>query len=79
MLSYLFLRNRARLKHLGRKHSKTIQRNYVGGRDILDPQYAEYPPDISPHHKQKYFDPVLVTDAQGRATEWLERYRPIGH
>jgi hypothetical protein len=76
VLSYLFLRNRARLKHLGSKHSKTIKRNYVGGREILDPQYAEYPTDISPQDKQKYFDPVLVTDAEGRAAQWLERYQP---
>ena len=54
-----------------------MKRNYVGGRDILDPQYADYPADISPADKQKYFDPVLVTDAEGRATQWLERYRPI--
>jgi hypothetical protein len=79
VLSYLFLRNRGRLKHLGRKHSNPIKRNYVGGREILDPQYAEYPRDISCEDKQKYFDPVLVTDAEGRATQWLERYRPIVH
>jgi len=54
-----------------------MKRNYVGGRDILDPQYADYPADISPADKQKYFDPVLVTDAEGRSTQWLERYRPI--
>jgi hypothetical protein len=77
VLSYLFLHNRARLRRLGRKHLTSMKRNYVGGRDILDPQYDDYPADISPADKQKYFDPVLVTDAEGRATPWLERYRPI--
>jgi radical SAM superfamily enzyme YgiQ (UPF0313 family) len=76
VLSYLFLHNRTRLRRLGKKHSKTIKRNYVGGREILDPQYAEHPPDISPQDKEKYFDPVLVTNAEGRAAPWLERYRP---
>jgi hypothetical protein len=77
VLSYLFLHNRARLRHLGRKHLTSMKRNYVGGRDILDPQYAEHPADISPEDKQKYFDPVLVTDAEGQAVPWLERYRPV--
>jgi radical SAM superfamily enzyme YgiQ (UPF0313 family) len=77
VLSYLFLRNRARLRYLGRKHSKTPKRNYVGGQDILDPQYAEFPPDISSGDRQTYFDPVMVTDGDGRPAAWLERYRPL--
>lgn len=40
VLSYLFYENRARLARLGRKHSKVAKRSYVGGRDILDPQYS---------------------------------------
>ena len=42
-----------------------MKRNYVGGRDILDPQYADYPADISPADKQKYFDPILVQMQRG--------------
>jgi radical SAM superfamily enzyme YgiQ (UPF0313 family) len=76
ILSYLFHENRARLGRLGRKHSKAVKRNYIGGRDVLDPQYRDYPADITPADKRHYFDPILVTDADGRAAAWLEPYRP---
>ena len=75
VLSYLFYLNRTRLIRLGRNH-RTVGRNYIGGREILDPQYSEYPADIAPEDKERYFDPILLTDAEGRAAEWLERYRP---
>ena len=76
MRSMLFFRNRLRLRTLGRKHSKTIARNYIGGRDVLDPQYRHYPADISAADKARYFEPIAVTDADGRAADWLEPYRP---
>jgi hypothetical protein len=69
VVSYLFLSNHARLKRLGRKHSTTSKRNYVGGREFPDPQYGEYPAG----EKRKYFDPVWATDAEGRSTKRLER------
>jgi hypothetical protein len=76
VLSYLFYENRARLARLGRKHSKVAKRSYVGGRDILDPQYSDSPPDISTNDRRTYFDPILVTDQDGRPTPWLAPYRP---
>jgi hypothetical protein len=76
MLSYLFWHNRRRLRNLGRKHSSVVKRTYMGGREILDPQYSDCPADISADDKRKYFDPILVTDAEGRAARWLEPYRP---
>jgi len=76
VVSYLFYENRARLARLGRKHFKAVKRNYVGGRDVLDPQYGDYPPNISAQDRRAYFDPIMVTDADGRAAPWLERYRP---
>jgi radical SAM superfamily enzyme YgiQ (UPF0313 family) len=76
ILSWLFYQNRARLGRLGRKHSKTVKRNYIGGRDVLDPQYQDYPADITAADKRHYFDPILVTGAEGHAARWLERYRP---
>jgi radical SAM superfamily enzyme YgiQ (UPF0313 family) len=76
VLSYLFYENRARLGRLGTKHVPGRKRNYVGGRDILDPQYRQYPADIAPEDKRHYFDPIMVTDAEGRAAPWLARYRP---
>lgn len=74
--TYVFFHNRIRLYRLGRNHSTHRRRTYVGGSEILDPQYQSFPPDISPADKARYFDPILVTDGQGRASEWLEAYRP---
>ena len=76
VLSYLFYENRARLARLGRKHSKVVKRSYVGGRDILDPQYGDRPRDISANDRRTYFDPILVTDQDGRPTSWLAPYQP---
>jgi hypothetical protein len=78
VMSYLFYQNRARLGRLGYKHCKAVKRNYIGGRDVLDPQYRDYPADISAEDKRAYFDPIMVTDDEGRAASWLERYRPVG-
>ena len=76
VLSYLFYENRARLARLGRKHSKAVKRSYLGGRDILDPQYGDCPPDITADDHRTYFDPILVTDQDGRPASWLAPYRP---
>ena len=78
MMSYFFYQNRARLRRLGYKHSKAVKRNYIGGRDVLDPQYRDYPPDITAEERRVYFDPIMVTDGEGRAAPWLERYRAVG-
>ncbi len=72
----LYFVNRERMFRLGRKHSKSVRRNYIGGKDILDPQYSDIPTDIAPEDKKKYFDPILVTDENGDAADWLEPYRP---
>jgi radical SAM superfamily enzyme YgiQ (UPF0313 family) len=51
-------------------------RNYIGGQDILDPQYQEYPDGITSADKQKYFDPIMITDANGDPSSWLQYYNP---
>jgi hypothetical protein len=51
-------------------------RSYVAGDDLLDPQYFERPHDLSDADRIRYFDPVEVTDAHGRAAEWLRPYVP---
>jgi pyruvate-formate lyase-activating enzyme len=76
VLSYLFFHNRTRLRRLGRNHSKAVKRNYIGGREILDPQYFDYPDDITQEDKLRYFDPITVTNEEGKPAEWLKRYRP---
>ncbi len=73
---YLFVDNRSRLKRLGRKHAKDRPRTYLGGTDILDPQYEDYPPDISDADRRMYFEPLLVTDAAGALASWLRPYAP---
>jgi hypothetical protein len=51
-------------------------RTYVAGSDTLDPQYFERPPSLAEEDRKRYFDPIALTDAQGRAMPWLEPYVP---
>lgn len=51
-------------------------RTYVAGDDTLDPQYFEYPDDLSAADRARYFEPIRLTDATGRAEEWLQPYIP---
>lgn len=53
----------------------TRRRTFMPG-DVLDPQYGEYPADISPADKARYFEPIRVTEADGSLAAWLEPYRP---
>lgn len=57
--------------YLWSKGTPTAQRNYRAGTDVLDPQYSEYPADISPEDKALYFDPVVLIDADGKPADWL--------
>lgn len=74
-VSFLIL-NRLRLFTLGRHHRSDRTRNYIGGREILDPQYSEFPSSISTEDKKRYFDPIEVTDHEGNVVLWLDQYRP---
>jgi hypothetical protein len=51
-------------------------RTFLAGTDTLDPQYFERPDDLAASDRARYFDPVRLTDDQGAAEEWLERYIP---
>lgn len=51
-------------------------RTYVAGDDTLDPQYFEYPDDLSAADRTRYFEPIRLTDATGQAEEWLQPYIP---
>ena len=57
-------------------YSTAAGRNYLGGVECLDDQYRECPDDISPADRKRYFDPVLLTEADGRLAEWLVPYQP---
>ena len=49
-------------------------RTYRAGTESLDPQYFERPPDLSDEERERYFDPVALTDAFGAPAEWLRPY-----
>ena len=51
-------------------------RTYMAGDDTLDPQYFERPADLTEADRIRYFDPIQLTDAGGRAAEWLLPYVP---
>lgn len=50
------------------------RQSYLAGEDVLDPQYSEYPDDISDEDRKNYFEPVCLTDKRGQLCEWLEPY-----
>ena len=54
--------------------SPAQQRTYLAGSELLDPQYAEYPSDITSEDYKRYFEPVALTDADGRPVDWLTPY-----
>lgn len=56
--------------------SPAQQRTYLAGSELLDPQYEEYPNDISPHDYKQYFEPVALTDDHGGPVAWLKPYVP---
>jgi hypothetical protein len=58
------------------RQTPTAPRTYVASDDTLDPQYFERPDDLSEADRIRYFDPVTLTDAGGRAAEWLRPYVP---
>jgi hypothetical protein len=52
---------------------KSVPRAYLAGVDPLDPQYFERPRDLSEDDRQRYFEPIYVTDAEGRPAPWLAK------
>lgn len=65
------------LEKASKKTKRTTERNYIGGTDILDPQYDEYPEDISREDKERYFEPVMCTDERGNIARWLISFSPV--
>ncbi|MCP4138231.1 MAG: hypothetical protein GY754_45130 [bacterium] len=71
----VFLTN-FRAYRLFRTGRKAPARNYIGGDDILDPQYNLYPATISREDLERYFKPIQVTNEKGDLASWLEYYSP---
>jgi hypothetical protein len=73
---YIIWASNFRFFHFAREYQRAAPRTYLAGHDRLDPQYLEFPPDISEHDRALYFDPVMITDARGEPAHWLaERSR----
>ncbi len=49
-------------------------RTYLAGTETLDPQYFERPEDLSDSDRERYFEPIALTDAAGAPAEWLAPY-----
>jgi radical SAM superfamily enzyme YgiQ (UPF0313 family) len=49
---------------------------YMAGEDVLDPQYLERPADLTDEDRARYFDPIAVTDGEGRVMPWLLPHCP---
>ena len=56
--------------------TRSAARTYVAGTDTLDPQYFERPANLTEDDRMRYFEPVALTDAQGKPAEWLASYVP---
>jgi radical SAM superfamily enzyme YgiQ (UPF0313 family) len=56
--------------------SPAQQRTYLAGSEVLDPQYAEYPADLSDEDRKRYFEPIALTDGSGGPVDWLRPYVP---
>jgi hypothetical protein len=56
--------------------STSAVRTYLAGSDVLDPQYFERPQDLTEVDRTRYFEPIYLTDPEGRPSEWLSPYIP---
>jgi hypothetical protein len=55
------------------------RRNYLAGEDVLDPQYSEYLEEVADEDRERYFEPVVLTDLDGRPMPWLQAYVAPGY
>ena len=55
------------------------RRSYLAGENVLDPQYSEYLGEIGVEDRERYFKPVVLTDAAGRPMPWLRAYIAPGY
>jgi hypothetical protein len=57
-------------------HAPAQPRTYLAGTDSLDPQYFERPTELDEVDRERYFEPIALTDDAGRPVEWLQAYVP---
>lgn len=75
---YIIYTSNFRFFRFAREYDIRTSRTYLGGKDPLDPQYREFPSDISPRDRALYFDPIMITDARGELADWLRPSVPEG-
>ena len=73
---YMLHASNSRFVSFARHYDRAARRSYLGGTDVLDAQYDEFPSDISAADRALYFDPVQLTDAHGNLVEWLAASAP---
>jgi hypothetical protein len=50
------------------------RKSYMAGEDVLDPQYEECPDEVASEDRERYFEPVALTDAEGKPVPWLRAH-----
>jgi hypothetical protein len=73
---WVFLSTNFRAISLAKAYQRGDERTYIGGTDLLDPQYGEYPATISEEDYNTYFAPIQVLQEDGRIADWLKPYAP---
>lgn len=73
---WVFLSTNFRAVSLAKAYQRGNERTYIGGTDLLDPQYDEYPASISEEDFNTYFSPIQVVKEDGRIADWLKPYAP---
>jgi radical SAM superfamily enzyme YgiQ (UPF0313 family) len=74
---YLIGAGNFRIFSIARRYQNAARRTYLGGRDALDPQYREFPPDVTEEDRKRYFEPTMITDAAGGLADWLQLHMPV--
>jgi len=65
-----------RVLRLSCRSAEDHGRSYLGGDDVLDPQYEWRPADLSEPDRRRFFDPIRITEADGSPAPWLKDARP---
>ena len=68
----MYMVYRANTRPFRRRRTST-RRTYIGGKDIMDPQYLDIPDGTSEKDRQKYFEPTKITDENGEIAPWLAK------
>ncbi len=71
---YVYFSGNFRAFQLAGAYRDGDSRTYIAGEDKLDPQYSEYPENITDDEWRMYFEPIEIIDKQGETADWLKAY-----